>query len=114
VGVIDSREFKSEGALEDLKASVQSELKKYVDFCKGQGIAASYRMSIGTDAVEEAEKPCLETAHEFPRITFFAGKVLFESEKWYQRILHNETAYSIQKRLQWAGKSVVIMPARVR
>jgi len=28
-------------------------------------------------------------------------------------MLHNETAMAIQRRLQWAGKTVVVVPARV-
>lgn len=113
VGIIDSREFKGEGTIEHLKENVEENLKKYVEFCRGQGVPATYRMAIGTDAVAEAEKLCLETAKEFPRITFFVGKVLFEKEKWFQRILHNETAFAIQKRLQWDGKTVVVVPARI-
>jgi hypothetical protein len=35
-------------------------------------------------------------------------------ERWYQRLLHNETALAIQKRLQWAGRTMVLMPIRVR
>ena len=49
-----------------------------------------------------------------PQTTFFAGKVLFEREHWYHRLLHNETAYTIQKRMQWAGKTMVILPARLQ
>ena len=63
---------------------------------------------------EEAEKLCLAVAAEFPRTTFFAGKVIFQRERWYQKLLHNETAVSIQKRLQWAGRTMVVLPARVR
>ena len=70
-------------------------------------------MAIGTDAIEEAEKLCLGVAKSFPRMTVFAGKILFEKERWYQGILHNETAFALQKRLQWAGKMVVVVPARV-
>ncbi len=113
VGVIDSREFKGEETIEQLKSSVEENLKKYVEFCRGQGVPATYRMDIGTDAVEEAEKLSLAVAREFPRITFFVGKVLFEKEKWFQKILHNETAFAIQKRLQWDGKTVVVVPARI-
>jgi amino acid transporter len=113
VGVIDSREFKGEGTVEALKSNVEENLKKYVDFARGQGFPAAYRMAIGTDAVGEGEKLCLEVAREFPQITFFAGKILFQKEKWYQSLLHNETAMAIQKRLQWAGKTVVVVPARV-
>ena len=64
--------------------------------------------------MEEAEKLCLDAAREFPRITFFAGKMIFQRERWYDRLLHNETALALQKRLQWAGKTVVTLPVRVR
>ena len=40
--------------------------------------------------------------------------MIFQRERWYQRILHNETAFAIQKRLQWAGQTMVIIPARIR
>ncbi|MBV8880805.1 MAG: APC family permease, partial [Planctomycetaceae bacterium] len=55
VGVIDSREFKGEGTVEALSANVEENLKKYVEFSRGQGIPATYRMAIGTDAVAEGE-----------------------------------------------------------
>lgn len=113
VGVIDLQEFKGEGTVETLRMSVDENLKKYVAFSRGQGIPAAHRLAIGTDAVEEAEKLCLEVAKEFSQVTFFAGKVLFEKENWYQKILHNESAMAIQRRLQWAGKTVVVVPARV-
>jgi amino acid transporter len=113
VGVIDSREFKGEGTTEQLKASLQSQLDKYVEFARGQGIPATSRLAIGTDAVAEAEKLCLEVEREYPTLTFFAGKIIFEREHWYQTLLHNETAYALQKRLQWAGRMVVVVPAKV-
>ena len=113
VGVIDSREFKGEGTVEALKANVEENLKKYVEFSRGQGFPATYRLAIGTDAVAEGEKLCLDVAREFPQTTFFAGKILFQKERWYQNLLHNETAMAIQKRLQWAGKTVIVVPARV-
>ena len=113
VGVIDSREFKGEGTTEQLKASLQTQLDKYVEFARGQGIPATSRLAIGTDAVAEAEQLCLLVEKEFPKITFFAGKIIFEREHWYQWLLHNETAYALQKRLQWAGRMVVVVPAKV-
>ncbi|HEV3028991.1 MAG TPA: APC family permease, partial [Planctomycetota bacterium] len=84
VGVIDSREFKGEGTVEALNANVEENLKKYVDFARGQGFPATYRLAIGTDAVAEGEKLCLDVAKEFPQVTFFAGKILFQKERWYQ------------------------------
>ncbi len=114
VGVIDSGGFKGEDAIESLRERTERDLARYVELAQGLGVAATWRLALGTDAVEEAEKLCLAVAAEFPRTTFFAGKVIFQRERWYQKLLHNETAVSIQKRLQWAGRTMVILPARVR
>ncbi len=114
VGVIDSGSFKGSDAVESLTRETEATLQKYVELAKKLGVPATCRMAVGTDAVEEAEKLCLEAAETFPQSTFFATKVIFQQERWYHRFLHNETAYAIQRRLQWDGKTMVIIPARVR
>jgi hypothetical protein len=63
--------------------------------------------------VAEAEKLCLAVGKEFPRSIFFAGKLVFEQERWFQRVLHNETAYQLQRRLQFAGLNSMVLPVRV-
>jgi hypothetical protein len=70
-------------------------------------------MDIGTEAVGVAEKLCLEVARDFPRAVFFAGKLVFQRERWFQRLLHNETAYQLQRRLQFDGLSAMVLPVRV-
>ena len=51
---------------------------------------------------------------KFPKATFFAGQLVFQKDTWLHRLLHNQTAYSLQRRLQWAGVPMVILPTRVR
>jgi hypothetical protein len=114
VGVVDSGEFKGEHAVEELRARTEEMLGKYVALAHRLGVPAVSRLAIGTEVVAEAERLCLEVAREFPSTTFFAGKMIFQQERWWQRFLHNETAMAIQKRLQWAGKTVVTLPIRVR
>jgi amino acid transporter len=114
VGVVDSGAFKGEEEVERLSKQTDDTLHKYVELAHGLGIPATSRKALGTDAVAEAERLCLALVREFPRTTFFAGQVIFQRERWFQRLLHNETAYAIQKRLQWAGQTMVILPARVR
>jgi amino acid transporter len=114
VGVIDSGAFKAEPTLDQLRQRTDGELKKYVELMNGQGIPATYRMAIGTDVVAELEQLCLDAAKEFPQVTFFAGQLVFQRERWYQPLLHNETAFALQKRLQLPGYTMVILPARVR
>lgn len=113
VAVLDSGEFKGEQSVEALRRRTQESLDQYLELARRFGIAATARMAVGTDVVEEAEKLCLQVAQEFPRVTFFAGKVIFKREAWYHRLLHNETALAVQQRLQWAGHVMVILPARI-
>lgn len=114
VAVIDSGEFKGEDALAELKARTLSSLDEYVRLAHGLGLGAVGRMGVGTEVVEAAEAICLEVGREYPRTTFFAGRLIFEDERWYQRFLHNETPMALQKRLQWLGKTMVTLPIRVR
>ncbi|HEY2824402.1 MAG TPA: hypothetical protein VGI83_02555, partial [Gemmatimonadales bacterium] len=113
VGVIDSGGFKGDGAIEALRGEAEETGKKYLQLARGVGVSATMRTSVGTDAVNELEHVCLHLLKEFPKTTFFAGQVIFQRERWYQRFLHNETAFAVQKRLQWAGRTMVILPARV-
>jgi hypothetical protein len=114
VGVVDSGQFKGEHAVEELRARTEEMLEKYVALATKLGVAATSRMAIGTEAVAEAEQLCLATAREFPHVVFFAGKMIFQREKWYHRFLHNETALAVEKRLRWAGKTMMTLPVRVQ
>jgi len=85
---------------------------KYVDLAQEMGFASDYRMDIGTDVVDLAVPLCKNIAKEFPNSTFFTGQIVFRHENPFQKILHNETAFAIQRRLQYSGITTVIMPVR--
>jgi len=113
VGVIDSATFRDIAEVVEVKERTQASLDEYVALAQGLGLAATARMAMGTEAVETATQLCREVAKEFPRALFFAGKLVFEEEHWYQRVLHNETAYQIQRRLQFAGLNAMVLPVRL-
>lgn len=113
VGEIDSGSFKGIAEMEALKRSVEDSLKKYVNVARMMGFPADYRMDIGIDVVETATTFCESIVKEFPRSMIFAGKLVFQKEGMFQRFLHNETAFAVQRRLQWEGVSMVILPIRV-
>jgi hypothetical protein len=46
--------------VEDLKRRTQEALQRYVELARGLGFHADYRMSIGTEAVAEAERLSLQ------------------------------------------------------
>ncbi len=114
VGVLDSGDFAREDAVAEVRRRTEQTLERYVTLAGSLSLPAITRMAIGTDVVEEGEKLCLELSREFPHATFFAGKLIFPRERWWQRWLHNGTALALQTRLQWAGKTMVTLPIRVR
>jgi len=113
VAVIDSGSFKGAEELEALEASAKAALEKYVDLARRLGFAADYRMGVATDVVESVTAICKDLGEEYPRSTVFTGQLTFRLEKFYHRMLHNETAFAIQRRLQWDGLTTVILPIRI-
>jgi amino acid transporter len=113
VAEIDSGAFKGAAEIDALKASIGEQLAKYVKLARSYGYAADYRMDVGTDVVETATNLCQNIVQEFPKSSVFTGKLVFRKEHPFQRILHNETAFAIQRRLQWEGITTVILPVRV-
>ena len=113
VGVIDSASFVNVEAVDEVRDRTAADLRRYVELATGLGLAADARMAVGTEAVATAADLCGRIAREFPRSLFFAGKLIFQRERWYQRLLHNETAYQLQRRLQFAGLNAMVLPVRV-
>lgn len=114
VGVIDSAAFKGSDEVEALRGHTNEDLNKYVAFTRRLGFRADYRSAIGTEVVEKVLELAQGVREEFPRSVFFLGALVFEKDNLYHRILHNETALAIQKRLQFAGLETVVLPIRVR
>jgi amino acid transporter len=112
VAVVDSGSFKGSAEVSALSQATKKSLMKYVDLAREMGFASDYRMDIGTDVVDLAVPLCKNIAKEFPNSTFFTGQIVFRHENPFQKILHNETAFAIQRRLQYSGITTVIMPVR--
>jgi hypothetical protein len=111
--IVDSGNFKGAEELGHLEKTTEDSLKKYVAWAQGHGFKADYRMAVGTEAVETVEEICRQLAEEFPRAIFFMGRLIFREEKWFHRLLHNETPNAIQRRLQFQGIQAMVLPIRV-
>ncbi len=113
-GVIDAGVFKGKEEIDGMNAKIEHDLDRYVEFARTHmGWAADCDHVIGTEAVTELDHLCREVALRFPRSVFFAGKLIFQRERWYQRFLHNETAAAVERRLQFAGLPMIVMPVRM-
>jgi hypothetical protein len=113
ISVVDSDSFKDKDHLTQHEENTKKALQKYVDYARALGVAASYKYDLCTDVIEGATRICLETAREFPKSTVFVGKLTFQHEKFYHKILHNDTSTLVQKGLQDYGITTVVMPVHV-
>jgi amino acid transporter len=113
VHVVDAGSLKGAADLDQAIEETEASLKKYVSLANQMGFAADFKLGVGTEVLVEAERMCIEIAKQYPRSIFFAAKLVFQKERWYQPFLHNETAYAFQSRLQFAGLNSMVLPVRV-
>lgn len=113
VGLVDSAQFKGVDELGALEKKVRADLVQYIGMAERMGLYAEYRYALGTDLVQELEGICVDLLKEFRRPVVFAGQLVFQRESLFTRTLHHETAFSIQRRLQFMGVQVIVLPIRV-
>ena len=115
VGEVDAALLKGPEEVKELENRMIEDLNEYCQFASDLGLHSELRAGLAPDVVVELRRLCLEVAHEFPHVVFFAGKLIFsdEVEGFIGRFLHNHTSLEIQNWLQLYGYSLVILPIRV-
>ena len=113
VGEIDTEEFSDETRWHALRRDTKTMLKQYIDFCTARGLPATYYHDYGTDVIETVTRLSERISADFPRSVFFAAKLIFEKENMMTQILHNQTAYMLQKKLHNKGQNLIIMPMKI-
>ncbi len=112
-GVIDTSVFKGAAEVANLETSLRDQLRNYVEFVTGHGYYAEARSAVGTDVIEIIDRLASDAARDFPNGVFFAGQLVFKEENFFNRLLHNQTAFLAQKRLVFSGLPMIVMPVRV-
>ena len=113
INIVDAGTLKGADDVNVALHETEESLKKYAGMAGKLGLAAAYRMGMGTDVLEEAEKITAALHKEYPQAVFFTSKLVFQKERWYQRFLHNETANQLQRKLQFDGLNMMVLPIRV-
>ncbi len=114
VGTIDTGHFKGASEIEELKKATENEVERYVKLARSYGLKTEGRFSAAIDYLDEMEKMCLQIRQDYSNSVFFAARLLFWRDTLWNRLLHNETALSIQRRLLFHGIQMMILPVRLR
>jgi len=113
VAVIDSGVFKGIDEVHALEKRTHEALEKYVQYASWLGLPAESTFSTGIEVAVEAEKIATELIQKYPKGLFVAGQLIFDEDTFATRMLHNETAFMIQRRLQHAGVPMIVLPVRL-
>jgi amino acid transporter len=112
IAVVDSGSFKGKEEIEALRQQSEADLDKYDDLARRLGFPADCVSQLGIEVVSEAAQVCKRVNQIYPKATIFTGKLVFRREHFFYRLLHNETSWFIQRRLQWMGVPMVVLPIR--
>ncbi|MFH0900289.1 MAG: APC family permease [Pseudomonadota bacterium] len=113
VAVVDSDVFKGASELPALEQRTRRILESYERFATALGLAGASEYSVGTEVAIEAEKLAKSLAWRYPKALVVAGQIVFEEDTAWNRILHNETAFLIQRRLQHSGVPMIVLPVQL-
>jgi len=110
---VDAQSYGGAEEIEKLRAALDRSLAFYVNYCHANALAATARFSLGTDRVDELVKLADDIQREYANCVFFTSKLVFRSENWVTRLLHNQTALALQRRLHLSGMQMVILPMQL-
>lgn len=113
VAVVDSDTFKGAQEVEVLEQRTRENLDRYCRFGAALGLPSTSAFAIGTEVAVEAEQIGVEMLRRYPRALVVAGQLIFEEDTAWNRILHNETAFMIQRRLQHVGVPMIVLPVQL-
>lgn len=112
IAVVDSGHFKGREEIEALQRQTDDDVRRYIDLARRLGFPADGVTQIGIEVVSAATEVCERVARQYAKATIISGKLVFRQERMFNRLLHNETPTLIQRRLQWLGVPMVVLPVR--
>lgn len=113
VAEVDISAFKDSNPVEHIENETKKWLQKYVDLARRLGFSAAYKYDLSPEVIPAATSLVEKTVQEFPRSTVFLGQLIFRQTGLVRRLLHNETAFTIQEQLHWKGITTIILPIRI-
>lgn len=113
VGIIDAGSFKGEQEIALLEQHVTAESLKVVKTMQKKGYSAESYVSVGLDIGDEVAKLAHEIIQRHPSALFIGGQLVLARETFTSLWLHNQTLYTLQRRLYEQEMPFVTIPVYI-
>ena len=113
VGVLDAGNFKGPQEVDHLQGIIKRDVDRYVRFVQSEGYYAEGIVDIGVDVVDQVTHIAPTITARYPTAVFFGGQLLFVNESAFNKVLHNQIVFGVQKMLHRQAIPFVILPIRV-
>jgi len=113
VAVVDSDVFKGAEEIPALEERTKAALADYERFATALGLPSSSAYAVGTEVAVEAEQLAVGLVQWYPKVVVVAGQIIFAEDTVWNRLLHNQTALVIQRRLQQRGVPMIVLPVEL-
>jgi len=113
VGVVDTGSFKGTAELIELESKTKKDIYNYIEFINRNGFYAEGFSKVGTEVIETAEELLMEIQTKFSNAVYFGGQLVFHKETIFNKMLHNQIVFTLQKKLYKMGLPFVIMPIKI-
>lgn len=110
VGIINAGTFKGESEVRRLEEHTHAESQKLVKYMQKLGYRAESFVSVGLDIGDEVANIAKEIHEQHPSAIFVGGQLILAKETLFSIWMHNQTLYTIQRRLYELEYPFVTIP----
>lgn len=113
IACVDTKAMQGKPELEAVQRRTRADLEKYCRFAAALGLRADYAYGVGPEVNIEAERQAQLVSERYPQVLFVAGQLTFEEDTLWNRLMHNETALGVHRRLHHHGLPMIVLPVRI-
>lgn len=113
VACVDTKAMQGRRDLDAVLERTRTDLEKYCRFAAAVGLRSEYSVGVGPEVAVEAERAALEIRKKYPHALFVAGQLTFDEDSLWNRLMHNETALVVHRRLHHHGLPMIVLPVKL-
>ncbi|MGC4068910.1 MAG: APC family permease [Polyangiaceae bacterium] len=114
IACVDTKAMQGRPELEAMRKGTDADLARYCRFATALGLRAASVLGVGPEIGVEAERLAKLVRDKYPQVLFVAGQLTFEEDSLWNRLMHNETALGVHRRLHHHGLPTIVLPVRLR